>query len=123
VAAIARRLDELGSEKRDEVMERSALATEKYGLSECEDAHSLTFACPLYETGTGCLVHDSAKPLPCIAHACYERKEDLPSEETLAENEFLIAQLNRRVYGSVAAPAPLPVALSRQIRRSSNDAV
>ena len=78
------------------------------GLSERE-----TYACPLFEKGTGCLVHNDAKPLPCIQHACYDRKEDLPPDELLAEAEELIDRLNRRVYGTATAIKPLPTALLR----------
>ena len=74
-----------------------------------------TYACPLFEKGVGCLVHDTAKPLPCIAHACYERKEDLPPDELLTEREIDIDKLNRRVYGATTL-LPIPVAL--QLNRS-----
>ncbi len=115
--AIVRRLEKLEGEKRAEVAERVISAVEKYGLSDTEDTHSQTYACPLYEAAAGCLVHDSGKPLPCIAHACYERKKDLPPDELLAEKEFVIMQLNRRVYGTPVAAAPLPAAVARQLCR------
>ncbi|MEQ1761896.1 MAG: hypothetical protein ABL984_01990 [Pyrinomonadaceae bacterium] len=69
------------------------------------------YACPLYQAGTGCLVHDTAKPLPCIAHACYERKEDLPPDELLSEREIEIDDLNRRVYGRSGPLMPIHAAL------------
>ena len=69
-----------------------------------------TYACPLFEKGIGCLVHETAKPLPCIAHACYERKEDLPPDELLTEREIDIERLNQRVYGkSVFLPIPTAI--------------
>jgi hypothetical protein len=87
---------------------------EKYGLNE---ERSETYACPLFEKGIGCLVHEVAKPLPCIAHACYERKEDLPPEDLLAEKETEIANLNERVYGELTL-LPLPVAVKQNLRTS-----
>ena len=73
-----------------------------------------TYYCPLFEKGIGCLVHETAKPLPCIAHACYERKEDLPPDELLAEREVEIEKLNRRVYGrTTLLPIPLAVRMTR----------
>ena len=63
------------------------------------DAESEFYACPLYQPGAGCLIHNTAKPLPCIAHACYERKEDLPPDELLSKREIEIDDLNQRVYG------------------------
>ena len=111
-AAIIRRLGELGQEKRDEVFERARNAIEKYELTESVDACFKTYACPLFERGVGCLVHDSAKPIPCIAHACYENKEDLPPSELSEETEILIADLNRRVYGKRSLPVSIPVAIA-----------
>ena len=74
------------------------------------DEELTTYACPLFEKGIGCLVHDTAKPLPCIAHACYERKEDLPPDELLTEREIDIERLNQRVYGnSVFLPIPTAI--------------
>ena len=69
------------------------------------------YACPLYQKGVGCLVHETAKPLPCIAHACYERKEDLPPDELLAERENEIDTLNRHVYGRTQPQTPIHTAL------------
>lgn len=69
------------------------------------------YACPLYQAGVGCLVHDTAKPLPCIAHACYERREDLPPDELLAGRELEIDGLNRRVYGRSEPLMPIHEAL------------
>jgi hypothetical protein len=69
------------------------------------------YACPLYQPGVGCLVHETAKPLPCIAHACYERKEDLPPDELLSEREIEIDDLNRRVYGRSGPLMPIHAAL------------
>ena len=69
------------------------------------------YACPLYQAGVGCLVHESAKPLPCIAHACYEKREDLPPDELLAMREATIDRLNQRVYGRSQRLKPIHAAL------------
>jgi hypothetical protein len=114
--AIRRRLDELDEKTRREVYQRAAEVVEKYDLLAPGDPSSKTYACPLFEKGVGCLVHDSAKPLPCIAHACYENKNDLPPSELLEEREVIVAELNRRVYGTESLPAPLPVAITRSRR-------
>jgi hypothetical protein len=111
-AAIVRRLDELGEDKRNEVRERAGEAIDKYDLSAPDDSLLNTYACPLFEKGIGCLVHDTAKPLPCIAHACYENEADLPPSELLEEKETLIADLNRRVYGKRSLPISIPVAIA-----------
>ena len=108
--AIRNRFDELSEELRRKVMMRAEHAVERYGLREVGELK--TYACPLFEKGVGCLVHDSAKPLSCIAHACYERREDLPPDEMLSEREEQIAELNRRVYGKAEPPLPIPVAIS-----------
>lgn len=68
------------------------------------------YACPLYESGVGCLIHSTAKPLPCIAHACYERREDLPPDELLSGREIEIDDLNRRVYGRSEPQMPIHAA-------------
>ena len=69
------------------------------------------YACPLYQPGVGCLIHNTAKPLPCIAHACYERKEDLPPDEFLSAREVEVDDLNRRVYGRSETQMPIHAAL------------
>ncbi|MBV9240695.1 MAG: hypothetical protein JO314_01700, partial [Acidobacteria bacterium] len=68
------------------------------------------FACPLYEKSIGCLVHNEAKPVPCIVHACYERCEELPPDQFQDSAELAIDRLNRRVYRSNISLLPLPVA-------------
>lgn len=113
-AAIGRRLDELGEERKQEVLLRAEKAIEKFGLALTGDTFDKTYACPLFESGIGCLVHETAKPLPCIAHACYEKKEDLPPDDLLAERESAVSKLNRRVYGNEPPLTPLPVAIARK---------
>ena len=70
------------------------------------------YACPLYQPGVGCLIHKTAKPLQCIAHACYERKEDLPPDELLSAREIEIDDLNRRVYGRRGSLMPIHAAVT-----------
>lgn len=85
---------------------------EKYKLDEAVDP-ATTYSCPLFESGVGCLVHDKAKPLPCIAHACYENEKDLPPDELLDERELAVEKLNKQVYGKTESWLPLPVAISQ----------
>jgi hypothetical protein len=110
---IEKKLQQLPEEKRQEIYERIEKAIEKYGLLEAGDTFERTYACPLYEKGSGCLVHNEAKPLPCINHACYERAEDLPPDELLAKQEIRVNELNIKTYGRNAAWLPLPVAIKR----------
>lgn len=110
-AAIWKVLDGFSPERRRDVFKRIEAAIKKYGLSTEGDTFGKTYACPLFEKGTGCLVHREGKPLPCIQHACYERREDLPPDELLAEQEERVDVLNRRTYSEPATPLRLPVAL------------
>lgn len=109
--AIKQRLESLIEASREQVYARVERAIEAYGLADSGDTYQQTYACPLYEKGTGCLVHDTAKPLPCIAHACYKKKEDLPPGELLAKREIEVDKLNERVYGKPAQWLPIPVAI------------
>ena len=70
----------------------------------------------LFEKGTGCLVHERGKPLPCIAHACYENKEDLPPGELVAEKEGLVEKLNELTYRKKTRWLPLPIAIRDSVR-------
>ena len=86
-------------------------AIQKYSLSAEGDTYAQTFACPLFERGVGCLVHNSGKPLACITHACYENSADLPPDEIQTEQENRVDNLNEQTYGRTQAWLPLPVAL------------
>lgn len=108
---IEKALEKLPEEKLREIYERVEKTVKKYGLLESGATFDRTFACPLFEKGTGCLVHETGKPLPCINHACYERQEDLPPDELLTEQEIRVNDLNKRVYGGNPSWLPLPVAL------------
>lgn len=113
-AAIWRRLTELPIELRRKVEERSEVVVEKHGLDRSDESGAKTYPCPLFETGIGCLVHDHAKPLPCIAHACYDRKEDLPPDELLNAREIDVMALNERTYGNCSTAMPLPIAITQK---------
>lgn len=111
-AAIRGVLDNLPAEKQAEVYRRVEETIEKYGLTADGDTFAQTFACPLFEKEAGCLVHLTGKPLPCIQHACYENREDLPPDELLAEQEDVVERLNKRVYGGEPRWLPLPLWLA-----------
>lgn len=104
-------LDKLDEEKQVEIKKRITQTVEKYNLTDSGDTFSQTFACPLFEKGTGCLVHN-VKPVPCLQHACYERKEDLPPDELQEETEAKIERLNQQTYGN-SKWLPLPLWLKR----------
>ncbi len=108
-AAIRKTLEKLSVEKQREIYERAAATVEKYDLKSPGDTFRKTYACPLFETNVGCLVHQEGKPAPCISHACYERKEDLPPEKFQTAIEVQIERLNRRTYGKDSMWLPLPV--------------
>ena len=75
------------------------------------DVISFTYACPLFDAQAGCLVHDEAKPLACIAHACYENEADLPPDDLLAERESAVEKLNLQTFGRPRAWLPIPLAI------------
>jgi len=110
-AAIRRKLGKLSSEKQSEVYERIDRTITDYNLSESVESFEQTYACPLFEKGIGCLVHSEGKPLPCIAHACYENKKDLPPGELLSDQEGRVEKLNQLTYRKPATWTPLPVAV------------
>jgi hypothetical protein len=107
--AIVRELDGLDGGLRAEVYRRISDAVERFGLNSGE---AKTYACPLFDSEAGCLVHDTAKPLPCIHHACYEQKDDLPPDELLDRAELAVDRLNRRVYARHQPPVSLPLAIA-----------
>lgn len=112
--AIKKTLEKLGEEKRIEIYRRVQNTIEKYELSAEGDTFAQTYACPLFEKGTGCLAHSEAKPAPCIQHACYENKTDLPPDELQTEIEAKIEKLNKLTYRS--APVWLPIPLWLKLR-------
>lgn len=104
-------IKKLSAEKQKEINERITETIEKFELKSEGDTFGQTFACPLFEANVGCLIHE-VKPIPCIAHACYERAEDLPPDELQAETEDKIERLNGQTYKQFANWLPLPVYLS-----------
>ena len=116
--AIMTVIDRPPKEKQLEVHARVENTIPKYELSGEGDSFARTFACPLFEKGTGCLVHHEGKPLPCIAHACYENREDLPPDDLVVEREGLVGKLNELVYRKPATWLPLPVAVRRTVSPS-----
>ena len=115
VEAIGRALDDLPSKLKKAARERTADCIRVYKLDEAIETETSTYACPLFEPGIGCLVHETAKPLPCIAHACYESQADLPPDEMLDAAELAIHNLNIRTYGQVDLPMPIPLAIRTKI--------
>jgi Fe-S-cluster containining protein len=107
---IAEELEKLSPGKPEEIYRRIRETIERYDLTSEGDTFAKTFACPLFEKGAGCMVH-AVKPLPCIAHACYERREDLPPDELQTEAEAKIARLDEQTYKTRARWLPLPVFL------------
>jgi hypothetical protein len=99
-------------EKLADVIERNRQAIAQYSLTEEGDTYRQTYACPLFEKETGCLVHEEGKPAPCIGHACYESKEDLPPQFLQDRVEQKITALNDEVYGETRW-LPLPLWLER----------
>lgn len=106
------RTPRLDGERRRAVYERARAAVERYGLKTSGDTFAQTFSCPLFEQGVGCLVHQRAKPAPCIQHACYDRWEDVPPADAQWQTERRVEQLNAEVYGAAWAWLPLPLWLT-----------
>ncbi|MEJ7847373.1 MAG: hypothetical protein WKF92_04700 [Pyrinomonadaceae bacterium] len=112
-AAIRNTLTMLPEVKREEVYARIENSIKEYNLTDSGDTFAKTYACPLFEAESGCIVHFEGKPLPCISHACYENKADLPPDHLQTEQEIAVNDLNRKTYGADARLLPLPVALLR----------
>jgi hypothetical protein len=108
--AIANVIARLPAIRRSAISERIDNASAEL-ICKTPGIDTQTFACPLYEKGTGCLVHDEAKPVPCIVHACYERPEDLPPDALQDAAELAIDKLNERVYGRTTQLELLPIAI------------
>ena len=108
-AAIRQTLGKLSADKQRKIYRRAKESVEKYDLKTLGDSFAKTYACPLYERGAGCLVHQAGKPAPCISHACYENAADLPPDNLQTEIENKIERLNRRTYRTNPNYLPLPV--------------
>lgn len=105
---IKNKLSKLSPEMQKEISKRINETIKKYNLSSEGDTFTKTFACPLFEKNVGCLIH-AVKPIPCIAHACYERQEDLPPDKLHDKAEEKIEQLNEKTYKQFPRWLPLPV--------------
>lgn len=110
--AILKELRNLNKRKQIELAEKIEKTVEKYDLKDSGDTFAQTFACPLYEKGIGCLVH-AVKPVPCIQHACYERREDLPPDDLQTKAELKIERLNSQTYNQNLTQLSLPVWISK----------
>lgn len=111
--AIRETLKELSEEKQRRIYARVTETVENYDLKISGDTFAQTFACPLFEKNVGCLVHKGAKPAPCIQHACYENRADLPPDELQTDNEKNVERLNEKTYGRGWAWLPLPLWLEK----------
>lgn len=110
--AIIKNLQKIDGQKQTDIFRRIEKTVEKYDLKDTGDIFSQTFSCPLFEKGTGCLAH-SVKPVSCIQHACYERREDLPPDELQTQAELKIERLNSQTYRRHFTQLPLPVWLNK----------
>lgn len=99
-------------ERRD-VYERARSAVAQYGLTTSRESFRQTYSCPLFDRSRGCLVHQRAKPAPCIQHACYDNWQDLPPDGLQRRTEHRVEQLNESVYGDDWTWLPIPVWLSQ----------
>lgn len=107
-AAILKKIENWDEPKRATIFQKIKTTIEKYDLKDSGDTFSQTYACPLFAKEAGCLIHE-IKPVPCIQHACYERREDLPPDELQTETELKIERLNSRAYHQNQPPLSLPV--------------
>ena len=119
--AIKEALDNLPRTHQQVIKARIDGAIEEYSLKAEGDTFAQTYACPLFEKGMGCLVHMTAKPVPCIMHACYESPADLPPDEIQTRAETQIEILNTRVYERRHSLLPLPLALRGYAKASPSE--
>jgi hypothetical protein len=101
------------TEKLAEILPRISKTILTYDLNENGDTFKQTFACPLFEKHIGCLIHNDAKPIPCITHACYERKEDLPPQFLQDRITKKVEDLNEEIYAEKPKWLPLPLWLEK----------
>lgn len=117
------KLNSLSAAHRSEVLSRVSQTIEKYDLTRDGDTFDQKFACPLFEKGTGCLVHDDGKPVACMVHACYDDASDMPPDELQFKQERRIDRLNELTYGKSEPWLPLPVAIKTYSRTPSQDVI
>lgn len=106
------RTPRLSEAERREVYARARETVSRYGLAAAGDTFAQTFSCPLFMKGVGCLVHQRAKPAPCVQHACYEDWADVPPLDAQWREEGRIERLNTEAYGTAWEWLPLPVWLT-----------
>jgi hypothetical protein len=106
------RTPRLSEDERRSVYVRAREAVGRYGLTASGDTLAQTFSCPLFVKEVGCLVHQRAKPAPCVQHACYEDWADVPPLDAQWREEGRIERLNAEVYGTAWEWLPLPVWLT-----------
>jgi hypothetical protein len=106
------RTPRLSEDERRAVYVRAREAVGRYGLTTNGDTLAQTFSCPLFMKGAGCLVHQRAKPAPCMQHACYETWADVPPLDAQWREEGRVERLNTEVYGTAWEWLPLPVWLT-----------
>ena len=106
------RTPRLSEDERRAVYVRAREAVGRYGLVSSGDTFAQTYSCPLFMKGAGCLVHQRAKPAPCVQHACYETWADVPPLDAQWREEGRIERLNTEVYGTAWEWLPLPVWLT-----------
>ncbi len=108
--AINKFIDAQPGKRADEIRRRIDRTIIDFDLT-LDAEHENKFACPLFEKGIGCLVHDVAKPIPCIVHACYESAADLPPSATTETAELAINRLNTQTYRRPQPQLPIPLAI------------
>src|SRR5215210_2948453 len=106
------RTPRLSEDERRAVYVRAQGAVGRYGLTPNGDTLAQTFSCPLFVKGAGCLVHQRAKPAPCVQHACYETWADVPPLDAQWREEHRIERLNTEAYGAAWDWLPLPLWLT-----------
>jgi len=106
------RTPRLTEDERRAVYARAREAVRRYGLAAAGDTFARTYSCPLFIAGRGCLVHQRAKPAPCVQHACYDNWEDVPPASIQWREERRIERLNTEVYGAAWVWLPTPVWLT-----------
>ncbi|HVF56913.1 MAG TPA: hypothetical protein VM934_12240 [Pyrinomonadaceae bacterium] len=106
------RTPRLTAVERRAVYARAAEAVERYDLRAAGDTFAQTYSCPLFQPGTGCLVHARSKPAPCVQHACYDNWEEMPPTALQWRAEQRIERLNDEVYGTAWAWLPTPLWLT-----------
>lgn len=119
--AIVEALEELDGEVREAVLRRNGAEMQELRAEGMTNDRPTTYSCPLFSVKEGCLVHRTAKPLPCIHHACYGKKEDLPPYGLLAEREKSVERLNTRAYGNAWNWLPIPVWIEMKTKKESAD--